>query len=383
MKRISYIVSISTIVVITFVLLSYGVSGRSTNRCGSCHRGMYEQYLDILEGNSANQIPTVIAVGETKTVSISIENSVNTIEYSMLTSVSVALQSQNGRFSVKTPKFIIGDMPRGSKIATWQITGISDGPDSLLITAQAQNTHYYITYTDSYYPAPSIAVGTFNPTPTPTPTTAPTPTPTTTPNPTPNPTNNPTPTPTPTPTASPTPTPTATPTTTPPPQNQPSIRFLTPAEGEKWIAGTPQKIEWSATGGIGKLNITLEYSIASPNGPWVIIKEGIANNGSILWKPSDAASTIHLRASLSDSADPPHIASNAVVIEIVEKNADFPIIMIPMFVLPPIAVAAILLKKRNGKPKSHQNKQTANEAITELSTDFYFLSLSKFWMYNK
>ena len=55
----------------------------SLDGCHSCH-GMYYQYLDILEGDGGNSLPTTVSVGEIKVVSVAIENSVDSPSYTLL-----------------------------------------------------------------------------------------------------------------------------------------------------------------------------------------------------------------------------------------------------------------------------------------------------------
>jgi cell division septation protein DedD len=333
--------------VILFLILSPGTSGRSNNPCSSgpgCHGSLYYQYLDILEGDIASQIPSAIEVEETKTVSVVVENSGNPGEYSMLSGVSVTLTSKNGHFSVDSPTtYNIGDLPLGKKTATFQITGISEGFDSLSITSRGDNKQHLVlvfSFSDSY--SASITVG--HPPPTPTP--APTPTPT----PTPSPTTNPT-TPTPTP-SSPTQTPTPDTASTPAPTNQLSIQLTSPADGEQWAAGTIQSIEWSANGGTGPLIITLEYSTSSANGPWTTIATGISNNGSLTWTPPNSAGVVYVRVSVTDSANPPTTALTIGSAEISEANPDFPLIIIPAVLLPAIALLTVLFKRKKAKTVS-------------------------------
>jgi hypothetical protein len=170
MKKASYLLLGIVIVIAIILVFAPRVSGKSSNPCAVCHGGKgYYQYLDVLEGNSTNQIPTTINVGETKTVSVAIENTVNTPQYTTLSSATVTLSSQNGHFSVSAPSFNVGNLPKGTKTATWQITGVSSGTDSLLITANANNAHQHLSFSDSYSPNPSINVAQSGPPPPPPP----------------------------------------------------------------------------------------------------------------------------------------------------------------------------------------------------------------------
>lgn len=246
MHPTTYLIIAATIAA-AIALLAAPAYSASTNQCSSCHPtplpGNYNQQLDIVEGASQNQIPTNLQVGQTQTVTVAIENINNAAKYNQFTSVSLTLSSQNGHFSVSTPTFNIATLSTGTATATWQITGVSEGSDALLISASATNTHNNLKFSDTYAPSSSItiaAVPTPTPAPTPIPTPVQTPIPTATPTPTPQPTTSipiPTPTepPTATPISSPTPLPTTTPTSNPttnptliPTQNTPQTTNPTP-----------------------------------------------------------------------------------------------------------------------------------------------------------
>jgi hypothetical protein len=275
-------------------------------------------------------------IGETKTVSVVVENSGNTGRYSMLSGVSVTLTSKNGHFSVDSPStYSIGDLPLGKETATFQITGISEGFDSLSITARGENSEHVIlrfSFSDSY--SNSMTVGHPEPTPAPT---ATTPAPSSTANPT---------TPTPVPSSTPLPTPSPDTEPTPPPISQLSIQLTSPAEREQWMAGTVHSIKWNATGGIEPLTITLKYSTSSDNGPWTPIATGIPNNGSLTWETPSIVSTVYIRAVVTDSANSPQATSTVCSVEIKGSNAIAPVILIAAMVIPAIATLTILYKRR-------------------------------------
>ena len=226
-SRISYLLLAVTVAVV-IALFAAPAFSVSTNQCSSCHGSTYNQQLDILEGNSQNKIPTTLQVGQTQTVTVTLSNINNAALNNQLSSVSLTLGSQNGHFSVTTPTYNVGSLSTGTTTATWQITGTSQGSDTLLISASATNTHNNLKFSDSYSPSPTItvaAVATSTPAPTSSPTTAPTPVPTSgptaTPGPNPTATSPPSTTSTPPPTTNPT-TPTQPPTTTSPPTNNPT-----------------------------------------------------------------------------------------------------------------------------------------------------------------
>jgi hypothetical protein len=162
MKRASYLVVVVALSVILSVCLSQTLA-KSGNQCSSCHSSFY-QYLDILEGDGGNQIPTTLNVGETKNVTVVIQNLCNAPLNTIMSSVSVTLKSQNGHFAVEAATYNISTFPVSEKIVTWQISGVSSGTDALLITAQGINTHQGLSFSDSYYPPPPITIGQSAPT---------------------------------------------------------------------------------------------------------------------------------------------------------------------------------------------------------------------------
>jgi hypothetical protein len=227
MHKASILLIAAAMIIVAFIFLS-PVFSQSTSPCSSCHGGYY-QYLDILEVNTANQLPATLNVGATATVTIVIENKVNTARYTALSSVSLILSSQSSHFTVNAPIFSIGTLQKGTATATWQITGVSAGLDALVISANARNSHENLQFRDTYTSPALIVAGS---TPTPSPTALPQPSLTAPPTlaPTTDPTNSPPATPS--PTASPTTSEISTPTTTlspltTPTSNPPPI-FATP-----------------------------------------------------------------------------------------------------------------------------------------------------------
>jgi len=134
-KKTSIVLLVVTAAIVVSALLS-PASSISANPCAQCH-GQYYEYLDIREGDSRNQLPTSISVGENKTVTVVVQNVANTVANALLSSVSLTLRSKNGHFSVKQATFNVpGLLQWGTtKNATWEITGISVGTDTLLISA--------------------------------------------------------------------------------------------------------------------------------------------------------------------------------------------------------------------------------------------------------
>jgi hypothetical protein len=345
MRKTSVAVLFVTLMVIFLLFLSSFTKSTSTNPCGSCHPGkIYSQYLDVLEGDSATQIPSAIEVGETQAVSVVVENSGDPGSYSTLSDCSVTLASKSGHFSVSSPTYNIGDLPLGKETATWQITGVSEGFDSILITVSGINKqHRTLTFLFSDAYSPSITVGHPSPTPSPTASSPPTPPPSSTANPT-----SPTPAPSQVPTTTPTPDPEVTP--SPLATSPLSIVLMSPTSGERWAAGTVYTIKWYTSGGTEPLTVTLEYSVSSINGSWTTIAGHIADNGSLTWETPNATATIYLRAFVNDSGNP---TQSALMIRNVEVNEAWtpPLIMviIPVALLFTVVSALILLKWRKQK----------------------------------
>jgi hypothetical protein len=222
LKKISAIVVCSLLLTTLVIGLSPSSLEMSDDLCNQCHDSHY-QYIDLREKDISNQIPTTINVGETKTISVLVENIVDAGEYTELYDVIVTLSSRIGHFLVSSPVYRIDQMSEGIATATWEITGVSAGVDSIGIRAEGTNlAHigYVFVLVDNYFPSPSITVelpsdSTSEPTqePTPPPTQEPTSEPT--PEPTPEPTTEPTPEPTQEPSSEPTPEPTPEPNPTP------------------------------------------------------------------------------------------------------------------------------------------------------------------------
>jgi hypothetical protein len=247
------VVILGLIVITACSALVSSAQSASPNLCGSCHGGGYSQVLDIREGDSANQLPTTLNVGETKTVVVAVENAVNTARYAAL-SVSLTLRSGKGHFLIRNPTYYIGYFPAGVQNAVWQITGTSDGEDQLVITATGRNGHENLAFSDGYSPTPSVVVGTPNP-------------------------------------------------------SAPSIQLTSPADGETWLVNSTHQLSWSSTGGVGQVKVTLEYGTTGTD-PWISIASDLPVRGSYTWKlPDMGAQIVYLRATAFDSAVPPHIGS--------------------------------------------------------------------------
>jgi hypothetical protein len=85
-----------------------------------------------------------------------------------------------------------------------------------------------------------------------------------------------------------------------------SIQVSAPAGGENWTVGTQQDVTWSISGGTAAFDVTLEYSVAGPSGPWksMTTKSGVGSGpGTFSWTvPSDPSTDAYVRASVKDKA---------------------------------------------------------------------------------
>ena len=375
MHKASFLIIAAAIIIVASIFLSPALS-TSTSQCNSCHGG-YNQYLDILEGNAANQLPTTLTVGQTATVTVIVENNVNTAIYTALSGVSLTLSSQNGHFTVSAPTYNIGALQKGTAIATWQITGVSPGVDSYVIGATAKNSHQSLSFQDTYSPAPAITISA--PVSTPVPTSIPTITPiptstsTTIPTPTTIPGSSSTSTPTPVQTPSPTTTSTYTPSTQPTPTSTPNpnnpssnssnqqnalrIWFTTPTEGATLTAGH-KTIEWITTGGSGSSSIRLELSKVGSSGPWTTLAENLTSSNNFIWAVPNQQSDYIIRATAIDSINPTQKASVtlATKIESIIQPETTAIISVTLTALL-FAILAMLILKRRIKQNENQKGQ--------------------------
>jgi hypothetical protein len=224
--RAAYLL-LTAIAVVAALLVLAPAFATSTNPCSPCHGAQgYSQTLSI----TPNQVPSSLNVGQIATVSAVIKNEVSgTTTFVTLRGISASLNSQNGHFSVSEPTVSAGNLTYGSSATvSWQITGVSAGSDSIVVTANASNRHENLSFTDGFTSSAfaveaSAPTQTASPTVTPpAPTQTPTPSHTPTPTPTPTPTSTHSTTTTPTETATTDPTATQTPTTTPNPTLEPA-----------------------------------------------------------------------------------------------------------------------------------------------------------------
>jgi hypothetical protein len=348
LKKLTKIVLILTLLVLAVVAVSPLVLSRSSEPCARCHssRGYY-QYLDIIEGDSGNQIPSTLAVEQTANVKVVIQNEVDSPRYTDLSSVSLTLRSVFGHFQVSSPTYSIGSLSPGTATATWQITGTSEGYDYLDIQASGYNSHFSCYFSDSYSPTQLITVG--SPTGTPPPLPTPTPAP-----PTPTPTIPPSST---TSTQTSTPAPTTNPSNTPQPSTSPStnqtellIELISPTQGAHLPLNSKQTIQWQATGGIGTLKVKLEYIIN--NQQWTTLATDLPASGNYQWTTPDTVSTTAIRATVQDSSTTVQSTSTTTSFEVeTTQPFDWTIIAIAAaIVVVLVIVVVVVIKMRAKKP---------------------------------
>jgi len=158
MRPISKLVLTGLAVTIVAASLSPFIVSQSDNPCAGCHSNYY-MYLDILEGDAGNILPTTLNETDTLTVTVAMKVTCNAPQHNVMSSIQGSLASQNGHFRVISNPASVGSLANGQTgKATWQIAALSSGPDMLLITAQGRSSHYNCQFTDSHSPSPSIVV---------------------------------------------------------------------------------------------------------------------------------------------------------------------------------------------------------------------------------
>jgi hypothetical protein len=136
-----------------------GGLSKSANPCATCHRDGRYMYLDILEGDAGNKLPTAINDGQTLAVAVVVQVTGNTNSNNVMSGIYVTLASQNGFFSVASPSYSLGSLAAGqSATAYWNISVVSAGNDVMLVTARGLNSHKNQQFSDSYDPRPAITV---------------------------------------------------------------------------------------------------------------------------------------------------------------------------------------------------------------------------------
>jgi len=84
-----------------------------------------------------------------------------------------------------------------------------------------------------------------------------------------------------------------------------TIQVGAPNGGENWTVGDQHDVTYTISGGKSPFDVTLEYSVAGPSGPWKAIttQNGVAGSGKYAWTiPNDPSTTAFVKASVKDSA---------------------------------------------------------------------------------
>jgi hypothetical protein len=222
---------------------------KSTNPCVDCHTNR-SMYLDILEGNAGNNIPTVIDDGQTLPVAVVLKVTGNNVgDNDVMSSISATLESQNGHFKVETPTYNIGSLQEGkSATARWTISVLSNGTDVMLITAKGTNTHNSNQFSDSYSPPPAITVNKL------------------------------------------------------PPDFAPSIALTAPAAGQTVTGGTALDVAWTASDeDLATCLVNLYYSTDNFASSNVTIATGLPASQGYSWTtPRIDSTTVRLKATVRD-----------------------------------------------------------------------------------
>jgi len=230
---------------VVIIAVSPLIQPKSSNPCSSCH-GSYYMYLDILEGDAGNVLPTTIKDGQTQNVTVVVKVECNTGSYNTMTSITATLSSKNGHFKAQNGNANIGSLKGGSTAkATWQITPVSAGNDSLVITASGKNGHQNVQFSDSYSPSPGITVDI---------------------------------------------------------NNRPSIGLTAPAAGERLTGGSARTLKWNVTDeDAANCAVSLYYSTDAFVSVNKTIQSGIKGSQSLDWTlPSIDSTTVTLKATVTD-----------------------------------------------------------------------------------
>jgi len=150
--------------VLTTALLSAAwapfIEPKSSNPCSSCHNDGRYMYLDVLEGDSGEVMPSSINVSQALNVTVVVSATGDTTKNNVMSSIKVTLASKNGCFSVTNSSYNLSSITvNGTGKAYFEIKGVSAGNDTIYINATAKNTHKSsISFSDTYSPSPSINV---------------------------------------------------------------------------------------------------------------------------------------------------------------------------------------------------------------------------------
>jgi beta-lactamase superfamily II metal-dependent hydrolase len=83
----------------------------------------------------------------------------------------------------------------------------------------------------------------------------------------------------------------------------PVVSLSSPVGGEIWETASVQSVTWSASDNVAVDSVTVEYSVSSPGGPWLLVAQGLANSGTLDWTlPSTAADSAWVRVLAYDAA---------------------------------------------------------------------------------
>ena len=249
MRQFTVGVTLIMLITLAAVAVSPLLQSQSSSPCISCHETNV-MYLDILEGDPQNVLPSALSGSEVLTVTVVVKVICNTQKNNIMSGISATLTSQSGHFSAQSGTVSLGSLGPGQTAqATWKISAVSPGADALVITAKGSNVHNNLQFSDSYSPAPSVQV------------------------------------------------------TMPPSVQPPTIHLLDPAHGDTLTGGTGHPVAWEANASdLATSKVGLYYStdgFASEN---VTIATGLPADRGYTWtSPAIDSSSVSLKASIVDA----------------------------------------------------------------------------------
>ncbi len=159
-SKLILFLSLLAFIVVLLLASSQNSEGKSENGCApggeQCHYHQppggipVNQFVDVLEEDESTQIPETIDISETKTIKLVIENEIDVDDYKRFKYVDVSLESENDTVEITNPDKRINNMQEGTETLTWEITGKSDGTDTLQFSVHANNQHKNCNFYDSY-----------------------------------------------------------------------------------------------------------------------------------------------------------------------------------------------------------------------------------------
>jgi beta-lactamase superfamily II metal-dependent hydrolase len=103
---------------------------------------------------------------------------------------------------------------------------------------------------------------------------------------------------------------------------EPVVNLTSPGGGERWTTTSLQSVTWSATDNVAVDSVTVEYSVTSADGPWLIVARGLENTGTVDWTlPSATADSAWVRVLAYDAAGNVGSDVSASALSIISSSA--------------------------------------------------------------